>query len=414
MLKKVLTSFLVLTMGISLLTGCGNKASDELVVAYYADFTGKNSMEEYLAKFTEETGIKTTAKPVTGDFFDQLKTGYASKTEPDVFFMDIYQFGNFADAGLLLDLNQYVSSEHMNKFNQNLLSMFQYDGGTYGIPKDYNTLGLFYNKDMFDEAGVEYPTNDWTWDDFINACEKLKTYYEPQGKYALVLQNELARFQPILEIFGADLTYDEKGYPVVNTPEVEEGLKQWKMLFEKGYATTPKDLGRDWDGDSFDGQDAAMTIDGNWMNTFMDSTGNNVNYGVVDLPSNNGKEANMYFTVAWAASANTDKPEEAAQFIEWVTSDTMLNEFISVSNGGNIPPTIELEKQFLEQYPDRQDFVDAGQIASRYDYGLVSPLFVTNIGEKKKKMLIDPNISIEAELDNLQKQLEDEYARLKK
>ncbi len=344
--KKVITSFLALTMGVSLLTGCGSKGSDELVVAYYADFTGKNSMEEYLNKFTEETGIKTTAKPVTGDFFDQLKTGYASKTEPDVFFMDIYQFGNFADAGLLLDLNQYVSSEHMNKFNQNLLSMFQYDGGTYGIPKDYNTLGLFYNKDMFDEVGVQYPTNEWTWDDFINACEKLKTYYEPKGKYALVLQNEIARFQPILEIFGADLTYDEKGYPVVNTPEVEEGLKQWKMLFEKGYATTPKDLGRDWDGDSFDGQDAAMTIDGNWMNTFMASTGNNINYGVVDLPSNNDKEANMYFTVAWSASVNTDQPEEAAQFIEWVTSDTMLNEFISVSNGGNIPPTTELEKNF--------------------------------------------------------------------
>lgn len=410
MLKKVITLILALTIGSAFLTGCGTKASDELVVAYYAD----NPIEESILKFSEETGIKVVPKPVTGDFFDQLKTGYASKTEPDVFFMDIYQFANFSDAGLLLDLNQYVSKEHMDKFNQNLLSMFQYEGGTYGIPKDYNTLGLFYNKDMFDEAGVEYPTNEWTWDNFINACEKLKAYYEPQGKYALVLQNEIARFQPILEMFGASFDYDEKGYPIVNTAQVEEGLKEWKMLFEKGYAITPKDLGRDWDGDAFDGQDAAMTIDGNWMNTFMAGTKSGTKYGVVGLPSINGNKANMFFTVAWSASINTKSPENATKFIEWITSDEMTEELLAQYEGGNIPPTTTLEQKFLKEYDNKQGFVEAGQIASRYDYGLVSPMLVANMNAIAEKMTLDSNVDIKAELDTLQKQIEEEYTRLKK
>lgn len=406
----MLKNFLVLFIIVVLLIGCSKNATNELVVAYYAD----NPIEESILKFTEETGIKIKPKPVTGDFFDQLKTGYASKTEPDVFFMDIYQFANFVDAGLLLNLDKYISQEHMAKFNQNLLNIFKEDGITYGLPKDYNTLGVFYNKDMFDEAGIEYPKNDWTFEDFLNICEKLKQYYEPKGKYALVLQNEIARFQPILEMLGADFNYNEKGYPIVNTKEVAQGLKQWKMLFEKGYATTPKDLGRDWDGDAFDGQDAAMTIDGNWMNTFMAGTGSGTNYGVVDLPSINGNKANMFFTVAWSVSANTKSPENATKFVQWVTSDIMAEELVEKYEGGNIPPTTALEQKFLQDYENKQGFVDAGQIASKYDYGLVSPMLVTNMNNLAEKIILDPNINIENELNILQKQLEEEYARLKK
>ena len=418
---KLTRLFASVLVGIVILVGCsGNETGEEsqetnedLVVAYFADFRGKNTMEDYLKRFTEETGVKVTGKPITGDFYDQLKTGYASKTEPDVFFMDIYQFGNFADAGLLLDINEYVDEAHVEKFNENLLSMFTQGGKLLGIPKDYNTLGLFYNKAMFDEAGLEYPTNDWTWDDFMAAVEKLDAHFAPQGKYALVLQNEVPRFQPILEIAGGDLSYDEKGYPVVNTPEIAKGFEIWNNLFVKGYATTPKDLGRDWDGDAFDSGDVAMTIDGNWMNSYLTDSGNNLPYGTVQIPSMNGNKANMFFTVAWSASSNTKQPENAAKFIEWITSETMISELIG-EGGGAIPPMVSYENEFIQSYPERVGFVEAGKTASPFDYGLVSPTVVKEIGDFAERLRLGSETDIKAGLDKVQETIEQEYNRLKK
>ena len=417
-LTKLFASVLV---GIIILVGCsGNKAdgepekqSKDLVVAYYADFRGKNTMEDYLARFTEETGIKVTGKPVTGSFGDQLKTGFASKTEPDVFFMDIYEFGNYADAGLLLNLEPYVNQEHINKFNQNLLSIFTSDEKLLGIPKDYNTTGLFYNKVMFDEAGIEYPTNDWSWDDFMAAVEKLDAYFEPLGKHALVLENTLGNFQPLLEMMGGDFSYDKNGYPIVNTPEIAEGIKMWDELYEKEYAITPKDLGRDWSGDAFDNGDGAMTFNGNWMNSYLTESGNDLSYGTVQIPSMNGNEANMFFTVAWSASANTSQPENAATFIEWITSEAMLSEFIQ-DGGGAIPSMIKLEDEFIKEYPERVGFVEAGKIASRYDYGIVSPTVVKALEDCTERLRLGTQTDIKAGLDEAQSIIEAEYSRLKK
>ncbi len=422
--KKVTSLILTSLLATTSLTACNKTTSppdnggeneaqkNPLVVAYFADFRGKNGMEDYIAKFTEETGIKVTPKPVTGDFADNLKTGFASKTEPDVFFMDIHQFGNFSDAGLLLDLNNYVSKEHMSKFNQNLLGMFKHDGQTLGIPKDYNTLGLFYNKNMFDEASVDYPTDNWTWDDLMEANKKLKAHFDSKGKHAMVLQNEIARFQPILEIAGANFSYEDKGYPIVNTPEMAKGFEMWETLFKDGYATTPAELGKSWDGDSFDEQFAAMTIDGNWMNSYLAGTGNNVPYGVVQIPSMNGKKANMFFTVSWSATTNTKQPKNAAKFIEWITSDYMIRELMA-DGGGAIPPTLELEQEFIDMYPERIGFVEAGKIASPFDYGIASPGIVKTLGDFAEKLKLGKISNISSSLDEAQKAIEEEYNRLK-
>lgn len=420
MKKKLLSIALTVILGAGALVGCNSsaaggekKADKELVVAYYADFRGKNSVDEYLKRFTEETGIKAQGKPVTGDFFDSLKTGFASKTEPDVFFMDIYQFGNFADAGLLLDLNEYISDEHKASFNENLLNMFTYEDKLYGIPKDYNTLGLYYNKTMFDEVGVSYPTDEWTWDDLLQASEKIKAHYDGKGKYALVLQNELPRFQPILEASGADFGYKKDGYPTVNTQQAVEGLTNWINLFEQGYATTPKDLGKDWDGDSFDNQLAAMTIDGNWMNSYLTSSGNDVDYGTTSIPSINGKKSNMFFTVSWSASANTKQPENAAKFIEWITTETMGREFME-DGGGAIPANKALEEEFITAYPERKMFVDVADYASAYDYGLVSPAVVKEFADIAERLRLGSATDVKAELDKVQEAINKEYNRLSK
>lgn len=387
----------------------------EIVVGHFADFRGKNEMSTYFDWFEEETGIKAVSEPVTGDFGQVLKTRFAAGEEPDVFFMDVNMFVEFADAGLLLPLEGDMSAEHIAKFEPNLIDTFSYEDHVYGIPKDYNTLGLFYNKKMFDEAGVEYPTNDWDWSQMVEAGKSIKEHYgyDNDSKYAFVFQNELARFYPTLYTFGADLDREKA---TVNTAEMVEGLKSFNSLFIEGLATVPADLGRDWDGDTFINDEAAMTIEGNWMNSFVVDSAPDMEYGVVEIPANNDIESNMLFTVAWSGSSRTDHPEEVAKFIEWITSADMQREFLS-DGGGAIPSNLEIDNEFVEMYPEREVFLDVVPVAQGYGFGLTGSTLVSELGQISENIRLG-NIETDEEIMNalntLQETIDSEYERLSK
>ncbi len=387
----------------------------EIVVGHFADFRGKNEMATYFEWFEEETGIKAVSEPVTGNFGEVLKTRFAANQEPDVFFMDVSTFVEFADAGLLLPLEENLSTDHIAKFEQNLIDTFSYEGHVYGIPKDYNTLSLFYNKKMFDEAGVEYPTNDWNWNQMLEAGNSIKEYYgyDNDSKYAFVLQNELARFYPTLFTFGADLDREKA---TVNTDEMVQGLKTFNSLFLDGLATTPADIGRDWDGDTFVNDEAAMTIEGNWMNGFIVNSAPDMEYGVVEIPANNEIESNMLFTVAWSGSSKTEHPEEVAKFIEWITSADMQREFLS-DGGGAIPSNNELGNEFVEMYPERQVFLDVVPVAQGFGFGLTGSTLISELGQISENIRLE-NLETDEEimdaLNNLQNTINSEHERLSK
>ena len=81
----------------------------------------------------------------------------------------------YASQGALVPIQPLVDdgSIDVDAYPESLRSIYTFDGTVYGIPRDFDTIALFYNKDLFDKAGVEYPTGDWTWDDLRAAAEKL-------------------------------------------------------------------------------------------------------------------------------------------------------------------------------------------------------------------------------------------------
>src|SRR5699024_2439900 len=95
---------------------------------------------------------------------------------PDVFWMHSNEAQKYMANGILLDLTDYIASSdklEMDQYPQELKDFYTYDGKTYAIPKDRDTIALWYNKTMFDEVGLEYPNEDWTWDDYYEAAKKL-------------------------------------------------------------------------------------------------------------------------------------------------------------------------------------------------------------------------------------------------
>lgn len=108
-------------------------------------------------------------------YWNKLQTLFAGGTPPDVFAMDAPLYPDWQSRGVLLNLQPYLDAEPtlLDGFYPVTLQAYQREDGYYGLPRDFQTIVLFYNKDMFDAAGIDYPTDEWTMDDLRTAAKAL-------------------------------------------------------------------------------------------------------------------------------------------------------------------------------------------------------------------------------------------------
>ena len=134
-------------------------------------------LRSIMEDFTNETGIPVDIQVVPWDqYWTLLEAGAQGGTLPDVFWMHSTYSQRFMRNDMLLDLTDRIAQSDVidpDNYYQDVLGLYQYDGKTYAIPKDYDTIALWYNKTMFDEAGISYPDETWTWETLADAAAKL-------------------------------------------------------------------------------------------------------------------------------------------------------------------------------------------------------------------------------------------------
>ena len=109
-------------------------------------------------------------------YWDKLQTGIAGGAAPDVFAMDGPLFPDYQSRDVLLDLKPLIDRDGYDLSqlaDQGVADFTTADGGQYGIPRDLNTIVLYYNKDMFDAAGIPYPDDTWDWAKLIEVAKQL-------------------------------------------------------------------------------------------------------------------------------------------------------------------------------------------------------------------------------------------------
>src|SRR5690554_4661888 len=150
-------------------------ADDEATLVRYLNFSANDGHEEDLdaivAAFEEENEDVTVQVETVpyADYFTKLQTDVAGGTVADTFELNYENFVTYAENGSLAPLEDI----DRDAYNESLLDAFSRDGAQYGVPTSFSNVVLFYNKDLFEEAGVDTPTNDWTWDDVRTAAEAL-------------------------------------------------------------------------------------------------------------------------------------------------------------------------------------------------------------------------------------------------
>ena len=247
------------------------------------------------------------------DYFTQLQTRVAGGTAPDCFELNIENFAAYANKGTLAE----ITGVDFSGLDETSLNAFNVDGKQYGLPGKFSNVVLFYNKDLFDQAKIDYPTADWTQDDLQKAAEAIRALGDDiYGYYQPLTYNE---FYKVAAQFGGSLLNEDKTEFTINTPEnVAAAQMMADRILVSNVQPNEVQMGGIGDWDLFMSGRLGMMPTGIWaFNTFAE--GCKFDWDITVEPGKEQK-ATHFFSDACVINNASDKKEAAATWITWLTS----------------------------------------------------------------------------------------------
>ena len=288
--------------------------------------TDQSIVEELVNKFVvpelAAKGITAVYEPIVDDFQKNLINALSAGTAGDLFYMDIFWAEYIIKAGQVEPLDDYLAKSTViskDDIIPSLLDGFSFDGKVYGIPKDFNSLALVYNKDLFDIAYIQYPNENDTWDDLENKLAKVVEAFDGEVT-GLALAPEFARFGAFAYAAGWEPFVE--GKTNLMDPAFKEAFNWYVGLKEKGLGVMPADIGQGWGGGALSTEKVAAALEGAWILGFLRDNAPNLKYGATLLPKNpgTGQSGNFIYTVAWGINANSKNKDAAFKVMEALTS----------------------------------------------------------------------------------------------
>jgi multiple sugar transport system substrate-binding protein len=256
-----------------------------------------------------------------------LEAGATGGSLPDVFWMHSNEIAKYAQYDMLLDLTDRIKDSktlEMDKFPKEIVDIYNWEGKKqFAVPKDIDTIALWYNKTMFDEAGLSYPDASWTWDTFADAAKKLTKSDGSQYGFAINPTNDQAGWCNIVYDMGGYVISDDKKSSGFGQEGTIKGLTFLTDLMKAGYAPPYEVIAENKEEALFEAGKVAMITQGSWMLPELcnnDYVKSNCDIAVLPKDAASGRRATIYNGLGWAASGNTSMPEEAWKLIEYMGS----------------------------------------------------------------------------------------------
>lgn len=272
--------------------------------------------------------IQVQLEPVgSGDYYARILTQIAAGDPPDLLQIGDDAVPMFVEKGAFEALDAYIASADYpldtGIYLPGVLEPGRWEGKQYLLAKDFSPLAVYYNKKIFDEAGVPYPKDGWTWEEFLDTAQKLtKTEGGQTTQWGVQLPASWTTgFEYWVAAAGGRLISEDGAQFVgyMDAPEVQEAVQFYADLYNKHKVAPPPADMNAWGGGNseFDNGAAAMRIFGRWPQAGIKENPN-VDLGVVGMPV--GKQrANVLFWGGFGLSALSENKEAAWRFLRYYT-----------------------------------------------------------------------------------------------
>ncbi len=298
-----------------------------LTLSFWGSDLDTQVYQERVNMFMEKNpDIKVELLYIPSDYSQKVQTMIAGGTAPDVIQLseDVH---SYSSKGQVISLNDFVTNDGLDlkvRYGETggLTTAYSMDGNLYAMPDRGGALILYYNKDMFDAAGVSYPTKDWTWVEFLDATQKLTVREgDTVTQYGFAAGGWWPWWMSFIYMNGGAVL-DASGQPVVNSPETVEAIQFYNdLVYKYQVAPSPEDyanLGTNSPDPLFAQGKVAMSTTGFWgIGGLKDAT---FNWDIAPLFKNKNN-ATVVFGSGLAISKDCKNPEAAWKLIEFLTSE---------------------------------------------------------------------------------------------
>ncbi len=336
-MKKIAAIMMAVTMVLPL-AACGSenekensdkgkeKDSGKLTVAIW-DSNQQPGLKKIMDDFTKETGVQVDIQITPWkDYWTMLEAAATGGDMPDVFWMHSDQIGTYAQYDdILLDLSDKIEKSEkidLENYPENLVKIYQNEEGKQlAVPKDVDTCAVWYNKTMFDEADIPYPTSDWTWEDFRTIAKQLTDSEKNQYGTAMTPRTYQESWYSTVYAYGGKILSDDKKTSGFDDPKTIEAMEVIENIIKDGSMPEYNVLSENETAALMEAGTVAMTFQGSWMiPEFATNDYVKEHCDIAPLPKGPEGTKSIANGLGWAASAQGSHTEEAWQLIEYLGS----------------------------------------------------------------------------------------------
>lgn len=417
--KMKKTVFLLLVLGFTALSGVAAQPTKTTVTI--AGWGGNDVvattklLKEVLKDDLNAANIEVNYFAVESDYPKFILNALSAGNAPDAFYMDASLVDAWSSTGKLapMGINMRRNIEHIMPV---LRDAYTVDDQLYAAAKDVNALVMQFNKDIFDDAGVAYPTADEDWFTLRDKLQNIINTIGDEGVYGLCLLPDFTRFAPFALATGWRPVNDNNR--TILDDSFVRAFRFYVSLLKSGIAKMPTDAGQSWTGGCFGTENAAVTIEGAWLSGYLVDKSPNLQYGTVPVPKDpiTGQRGNILFTVGWAINQDSTQKKATEKVIQMLVSKKA--QAANLESGMSLPSTSLLnDSPYFQRNTPQSEMAKAIYHSSLndrvlpYSFGVYGKAWEQPVNIAMTAVMLN-QLSIEDALKEAQQKYDDMYTAL--
>ena len=343
---------------------CGTYTGPAATITYaiWGDTTELANQQKIVDAF-KAIDPAITVKVTVADwdtYWDKLQTSLAGGNAPDVFLMDGPLFPDYQTRDQLMDLSPLIARDGFDITQLAGLAVKDFtgaDGHQYGLPRDMSTVGLYYNKKMFDAAGIPYPDAAWDWAKLVEVATKLtKTSGTTTTQWGFYTEtSDMENYwSSLVWQAGGDILSPDKTSVVIDSDQAAAGIQFLQdLIYKQKVMAQPVPGGT---GDAFENGQAAMEANGSWLVPTHQAAG--IDFGVAPLPKGPAGQATSVNPTGVVVYKGTKSADAAWEFVKCYTGPQMQAKIADLK--ASMPANLQvLAQQYATSFEGGKTFADA-------------------------------------------------------